>query len=50
VLLDGQQIKTVPLNGLVVAPLPSADYLPWIRAQAVSDWQRYLAKTRRVPA
>ena len=50
VLLEGQPLKTVPIKGLVEAPMSWADYLPWIRAQAVSDWQRYLAKTRRVRA
>jgi hypothetical protein len=50
VLLDGQPIKTVPIKGLVEASMPWTDYLPWIRAQAVSDWQRALAKARRVRA
>jgi transposase InsO family protein len=50
VLLDGQSIKTVPIKGLVEAPMAWADFLPWIRAQAVSDWQRYRAKVRRVRA
>jgi hypothetical protein len=50
VLLDGQPLKTVPIKGLVESPMPWTDYLPWLRAQAVSDWQRALAKARRVLA
>jgi hypothetical protein len=50
VLLEGQPLKTVPIKGLVESPMPWTDYLPWLRAQAVSDWQRALAKARRVLA
>jgi hypothetical protein len=37
----------MPIKGLVETRLPWAEYLPWIRAQAVSEWQHYLAKARR---
>ena len=47
VLLHDQIIKTMPLKDLHQQPLPFADYLALIKAEAISDWRRYLHSARR---
>jgi hypothetical protein len=47
VLLNHEVIKTIPLKGLYQQPLPWPDYLRLIRAEAVSQWRRYLQRAKR---
>lgn len=47
VLLNNEVIKTIPLKGLYQQPLPWPDYLRLIRAEAVSQWRRYLQRAKR---
>lgn len=47
VLLKGEVIKTLPLKDVSQPVMPLADYLTFIRAEAVSQWRHYLQTARR---
>ncbi len=47
VLLGEVVIKTLPLKGLHQQVLPFDRYLTLIQAEAVSEWRRYLQRTKR---
>lgn len=47
VLVGDELIKTIPLKGLHQQVMPFAAYLSLIQAEAVSEWRRYLQRTKR---
>lgn len=47
VLVGDELIKTIPLKGLHQQPMPFAAYLSLIQTEAVSEWRRYLQRTKR---
>lgn len=47
VLLGDEVIKTIPLKGLHQQLMPFDQYLALIQAEAVSEWRRYLQRTKR---
>jgi transposase InsO family protein len=47
VLLGQQVIKTIPIKGLHDGPMPFERYLQLIKAEAVSEWRRYLQRAKR---
>ena len=47
VLLGDELIKTIPLKGLHQQPMSFEAYLSLIRAEAVSEWRRYLQRSKR---
>lgn len=47
VLVNGEVVKTRPLKDLPQPAMSFADYLTFIRAEAVSQWRHYLQTARR---
>jgi hypothetical protein len=42
-----EPFKTIPIKGLHDGPMPFERYLQLIKAEAVSEWRRYLHRTKR---
>jgi hypothetical protein len=47
VLLGDKPLKTIPLKGLHHQLLSFEQYLTLIRTEAISEWRRYLQRTKR---